>query len=394
MRRKRNVLLGLLALALASSSVGIAAWAISSNGSGYTKAYSVPQGSTPTKSIATWPNIAVSWSAITIGGAAVDNHTIRRYTEAGALQTILASCSGAITALTCTENTVPVGRWQYTTQPKKGTNWLGAESAKSSTVAIVAAPSSLSCTSCSTFGGQTKYINLAGKAAVSLSIILAATSLASDTVNLSLTDTVPTAVSNTTAASAGAGTVSPAALDTTTLINGAVTASAHLNANTGDLSPATTLALIRDIVVPSAADIKGNNGGTAGTIANGDSVTYTFSEAPDPASIKTSWTGTSTAVSVTITDLAGPADTVTVTGTNLGGVNTAENYVAANRTCGTSTMVLAGSVVTVTFGGCTGTMRTSIATSLFIWTPTATMKDQAQNPMSVTLRTATALSRF
>lgn len=393
MRRKRNALAGLLALALASASAAVAAWAISSNGGGYVKAVSVPQGSTPTKAITTWPNVAVSWAAVTVGGGTADSYTIRRYLEAGAVQTILANCSGAITVLTCTENTVPVGRWHYTTQPKKGANWLGVESAKTSTIAIVAAPSSLSCTSCSTFGGQTKYINLAGKAAVSLSMILAATSLASDTVNLSLTDTVPTAVNNTTAASAGAGTVSPAALDTTTLIDGVVTASARLNANTGDLSPATTLALIRDVVVPSAADIRGNNGGTAGTIADGDSVTYTFSEAPDPASIKTSWTGTSTAVSVDITN-NGSADAVTVTGTNLGGVNTAANYVAANRTCGTSTMVLAGSDVTVTFGGCTGLMRTGIVTSLFIWTPTATMKDQAQNPMSVTARTATALSRF
>jgi len=380
------VLLGLAALALAGSGAAVAAWAIAGSGEGSTRAFSVPQGSTPTRAIATWPNVAVSWAAVNVGGAAVDSYGIRRYAEAGALQTILAGCSGAIAALTCSENSVPVGRWQYTTQPQKGTNWLGAESAKSSTVAIVGAPSSLACTSCTTFGA-TKYINNAGKAAVSVSVTLPATSVASDTVNLSLADTVPTAVGNTVAASAGAGSVTPAALDTTTLIDGNVVARAHLSADTGDLSPATTLALVRDTVVPTAANIKGNNGGVAGTVDAGDTVVYTFSEPPDPASIKAGWSGASTAVTASVNN-SGSADTVTVGSTNLGSVNAAADYVSTTRTCTTSTIVLSGSVVTLTLATC-GNGRTGVANSAFIWTPTATMADQAQNPMATPARTAT-----
>lgn len=386
MRRKRNVLLGLAVLALAGSGAAVAAWAIASSGGGSTRAFSVPQGSTPTRAITTWPNVAVSWAAVTVGGAAIDSYGIRRYAEAGALQTTLAGCSGAIAALTCSENSVPVGRWQYTTQPQKGTSWLGAESAKSSTVAIVAAPSSLACTSCTTFGA-TLYINAAGKAAVSVSVTLPATSITSDTVNLSLADTVPTAVANTVAASAGAGTVTPAALNTTSLIEGNVIASAHLSANTGDLSPATTLTLVRDTVVPTAATIKGNNGGVAGTVDAGDTVVYTFSEAPDPASIQAGWNGASAAVTANINN-AGTADTVTVGNTNLGTVNTAANYVTASRTCTTSTIVLAGSVLTLTLGTC-GNGTSNVATSAFIWTPTSTMTDRAKNPMATTARTAT-----
>ncbi len=385
---KVRIALALSAVVLMTTSmVTFGSWSVAGSGSGYAKAASVPQGATPTKAITTWPNIAVSWTATSVGSTTADSYTIRRYTEAGVLQTILANCSGAIAALTCTENTVPVGRYQYSTQAKKGTNWLGSESAKSTTVAIVAAPTVLACTSCATFGGVQKYINLAGKDAVTVTVTLAASSLASDTVNLSLTDTVPTAVSNNTAAPAGAGTITPAAQTTTTLIDGVVVARAVSTANTSDPSPATTLSLTRDIVVPTAANIKGNNGNVAGTMDAGDTVVYTFSEAPDPASIKTGWDGTSTTVTASINN-SGNNDTVTVATTNLGSVNTAANYVSATRTCTTSTIVLSGSVVTLTLGTC-GVGNTGVATSAFIWTPVAAAKDQAQNPMSTTARTAT-----
>ncbi len=385
---KVRIALALFAVVLMTTSmVTFGSWSVSGSGSGYSKAVSVPQSATPTKAIATWPNIAVSWTATTVGSTTADSYLIRRYTEAGVLQTILANCSGAIAALTCTENTVPVGRWQYSTQAQKGTNWLGSESAKSTTVAIVAAPTVLACTSCATFGGIQKYINLAGKDAVTVTVTLAASSLASDTVNLSLTDTVPTAVSNNTAAPAGAGTITPAAQTTTTLIDGVVVARAVSTANTSDPSPATTLSLIRDIVVPTAANIKGNNGNVAGTVDAGDTVVYTFSEAPDPASIKAGWNGTSTAVSAVFSD-ASSADTLVISGTNLGTVNTAADYVKGTKSCTASTMVLSGSVITVTFATCDA-MKTGVGSSAFIWTPLAAAKDQAQNPMSTTARTAT-----
>ncbi len=374
---------------MTTSMVTFGSWSVGGSGSGYSKAVLVPQSATPTKAITTWPNIAVSWAATAVGSTTADSYTIRRYTEAGGVQSILANCSGAIAALTCTENTVPVGRWQYSTQAQKGTNWLGSESAKSTTVAIVAAPTVLACTSCATFGGAQKYINLAGRTAVTVTVSLATSSLASDTVNLSLTDTVPTAVSNNTAASAGAGTVTPAAQDTTTLIDGVVVASAKSTADTGDPSPATTLSLTRDIVVPTAANIKGNNGNVAGTVDAGDTVVYTFSEAPDPASIKAGWDGTSSTPGSAVFTNSGNNDTFVINGANLGTVNTARNYVAAGtNSCTGSTMVLSGSIITVTFATCNA-MNTGVTSSAFIWTPVNAAKDQAQNPMSTTARTAT-----
>src|ERR1700693_889749 len=178
MRRKQGlIVLSVTIVALAVVQAAVAAWSISSPGNGYVKALSMPTGSAPTKSVS-YPNIVVSWSAVTVGGSAVDSYTVRRYSEAGVLQSITAGCSGAIAATTCTENGVPVGRWQYTTQPVKA-GWTGAESAKSVTAAIAAAPTSVSCTNCTTFG-STNYINNAGKLSVSLQVALAASSLSAD----------------------------------------------------------------------------------------------------------------------------------------------------------------------------------------------------------------------
>src|SRR6478736_2706482 len=115
MRRKKLLTVLLVAVAaLVVVQVAVAAWSVSSSGNGKAKALSMPTGSAPTKSV-TYPNVAVSWSAVTVGGSAVTSYTVRRYTEAGVLQTMTSACNGAITGTTCTESSVPVGRWQYTT---------------------------------------------------------------------------------------------------------------------------------------------------------------------------------------------------------------------------------------------------------------------------------------
>src|SRR5436853_418466 len=123
--RLKSFLTVLLAaiVALVVVQAAVAAWSMSSSGNGNAKALSMPAGS------------------------ALDSYTVRRYTEAGVPQTIAAGCGGAIAATTCTESNVPVGRWQYTTQPVKA-GWAGAESAKSATAEIAAAPTAVACTNC------------------------------------------------------------------------------------------------------------------------------------------------------------------------------------------------------------------------------------------------------
>jgi hypothetical protein len=383
MRRKKLLTVLVVAIAaLVVVRVAVASWSISSSGNGAVKALSMPAGSAPTKAVS-YPNIAVSWSAVTVGGSAVNSYTVRRYTEAGVLQTIAAACSGAIAATTCTEASVPVGRWQYTTQPVKA-GWTGPESAKSATAEIAAAPTGVSCTNCTTFGA-TKYINNAGKLSVNLQVTLAASSLSTDTVHLTLTDGASTTVTATTqAATAGAGTVTFSGISTSALVDGNITATAWVTTNTSDSSPNTTTVLVRDVVAPTGTDIFGTNGGgTARKIdtAGGDTLVYTFSEPIDPASIQAGWSGASTTVNPTIA----PGDTITAA-TALGSVSTgAAGYVqTGNVTCSTTTMVMSGSTITLNLNNClpTARLKTGSLTETFVWTPSASATDQAGNPMS------------
>jgi hypothetical protein len=386
MRRKQILTTSLIAfLALVVVRVAAAAWTLPGSGNGAAKALSMPSGSAPTASIG-YPNIAVSWSAVTVGGSAVTSYTVRRYTDAGALQSITAGCNSAITSTTCTESSVPVGRWQYTTQPVKA-SWTGAESAKSTTVEIAAAPTAVSCTSCTTFG-STKYINIAGKASVSVQVTLAATSLSTDTVHLTLTDSASTTVTATTqAAPAGAGTVTFTGLNTSALVDGNVTAIAWVTTNTSDSSPNTSTTLVRDTVAPSASDIFGTNGGTAKKIDAGDTLVYTFSEPIAPASIQAGWSGAGTSVTVTL--VAG--DTITAVGP-LGSVSTGgAGYVTTGSTvvCTNATMTMSASTVTLTnLTSCTpaNKLNAGTPTQTFAWTPSASATDQAGNPMATTVR--------
>jgi hypothetical protein len=279
---------------------------------------------------------------------------------------------------------VPVGRWQYTTQPVKA-GWTGTESAKSATAEIAAPPTGVSCTNCTTFGA-TKYINNAGKLSVNLQVSLAASSLSTDTVHLTLADSASTTVTATTqAATAGAGSVTFSGISTSTLIDGNITATAWVTTDTSDSSPNTTTTLVRDVVAPTGSDIFGTNGGgTARKIdtAGGDTLVYTFSEPIDPASIQAGWSGASTTVNPTIV----PGDTITAA-TALGSVSTgAAGYVqAGNVTCSTTTMVMSGSTITLNLNNClpTARLKSGGVTETFVWTPSALATDQAGNPMSI-----------
>jgi hypothetical protein len=388
MRHSKGLTVLCIAIAaLVVAGAATAAWSLSSSsGNGAAKALSMPAGSTPTNAVSV-PNIAVSWSAVTVGGSAVTSYTVRRYTEAGVLQSITAGCTGAIAVTSCTENGVPVGRWQYTTTPVKA-GWTGAEGAKSATAEIAAAPTGVSCSNCTTFG-STRYINDAGKLSVNLQVTLAATSLSTDTVHLTLTDSASTTVTATTqAATAGAGTVTFTGISTSSLLDGTITATAWVTTNTSDSSANATATVVRDVVAPTATDIFGTNGGTAGKIdtAGGDTLVYSFSEPMDPASIQAAWSGASTTVNPSMVS----GDTITVLPA-LGSVSTGgAGYIgnAGPVTCNTTTMVMSGSTITLNLNNClpTSRLKSGTATQTFSWTPSASASDQAGNPMTTTVR--------
>jgi len=132
-------LVAILALFSLMNGVAWAYWSAGSiaGGGGTSAATAVNQGATPTASRA-GHTITVSWAVTTLTtGEAVTGYKIKRYDAGTAVaQTILAACAGTIVALTCTENSVPDGSWEYTVTPIFATNWQGRESAKSSAVTL------------------------------------------------------------------------------------------------------------------------------------------------------------------------------------------------------------------------------------------------------------------
>src|SRR5205085_9946751 len=97
-----------------------------------------------------------------------------------------------------------------------------------------------------------------------------------------------------------------------------------------------------DNTAPSASDVQtADHGGNPGKAESSDTITFTYSEAMDPDSILSGWTGSSTNVVVHI-DTSGANDPLTVydstntTQLKLGTVALGANYVTGNRTFGAS----------------------------------------------------------
>jgi hypothetical protein len=153
-----------------------------------------------------------------------------------------------------------------------------------------------------------------------------------------------------------------------------------------------SFATASDWVAPTATGIaaanKGGAGTTAGRLDSGDTITLTFSEAIDPASILSGWSGASTAVRVRFTD-ASSNDTFTVqdsgggTTVKLGTVSTNGNYVTANTNI-TSTMVRSADAksVVVTLGAPANVPLLAVGAKNMSWALVAGPKDVAGNALA------------
>jgi hypothetical protein len=176
-------------------------------------------------------------------------------------------------------------------------------------------------------------------------------------------------------------------------------------APTANTTNSTGLTATVDGTPPSATNLATTNSGTARRPTIGDTITFTSNERIDPESILTGWTGTSTDVTVRITNNGG-GDSLTIRNTAdsatlpLGTVNLGRtDYVSATATFGpsaaatNSTMVQSGSTITITLGTLTaGTATTAAAGGNMSWTPSATAYDRAGHAMSTTAFTETGNS--
>src|SRR3954451_20025042 len=137
--RRRVVVLAAIAV-LAVGAAAFAYWTpeTGSGGSGSAAATSVNQGPTPAVTTQDGRKVDVSWGASNLdAGQAVDDYTVKRYdADTDTLATTLASCTGTITGLSCTESNVPTGSWKYTVTPQVGHNWVGHEGDKSGAVTV------------------------------------------------------------------------------------------------------------------------------------------------------------------------------------------------------------------------------------------------------------------
>jgi len=157
----------------------------------------------------------------------------------------------------------------------------------------------------------------------------------------------------------------------------------------GNGATATGFSVTIDNTRPTATTVQTTNAGVAGQPGIGDTMTLSFSEPIDPASILTGWTGASTSAVVRIAQNAG-GDRVTIRNAAnsaqlpFGTVNlVGTSYVTANRDFGASgtpsSMVAIGNTIVLTLGTASGAVGTESVTANMIWTPVTGAHDRAGN---------------
>jgi hypothetical protein len=152
---------------------------------------------------------------------------------------------------------------------------------------------------------------------------------------------------------------------------------------------ATITARVVDNTAPTGSDVQVANGsGTAHKMDTGDTLTFTWSEAMSANSILAGWNGSSTAVTVRVTD-GGAADTLSIYNaantTRLRITGTTDLLLRADRTDAAgatfaATAALSGNRVTVTLGALqSGNSKTNTKTTAMAWTPSSFATDLAGN---------------
>jgi Tfp pilus assembly protein PilV len=124
-------------------------------------------------------------------------------------------------------------------------------------------------------GPGNAYINASNKSAVSISAGLDANSAATDTVSVALSNGGSSTSAATTPATLGAGTVTLTGINTTSLADGTITASATVTDTAGNTSAAATVSIPKDATAPTVTITRA---GSSPTNASSATWTITFSE--------------------------------------------------------------------------------------------------------------------
>jgi hypothetical protein len=137
------------------------------------------------------------------------------------------------------------------------------------------------------------------------------------------------------------------------------------------------------IPAPAGFDIQSNPSPQNGKVEGNDQIVYTFSQVMDPNTIKSGFTGASTAITANVVhcDTNASPDCLDVTSTNLGRVALQGTYVHTGNhpypLSGTMSMSTVGgrSVVTIALSGTHASAITDIRSFNMVWTPSAAAKN-------------------
>ncbi|HEX3041288.1 MAG TPA: Ig-like domain-containing protein [Solirubrobacterales bacterium] len=209
------------------------------------------------------------------------------------------------------------------------------------------------------------------------------------------------------------------AWNSTTVPDGSYDLRAVMTTSTGTVANSAVVSARNvDNTAVRGLDVQAANraGGSAGRLESGDSVTFTYSEQMNPASIVSGWSGASpTPIYARLRDgnllgTGGTGDTLQFStdsaGNNairLGSVNLHGDFIKNNKTStfnatlGAATQVVGGigvSVLTVTVGSLAsgGALKTSGIAAQMAWTPSASATDLSGNPCSTAPVFETGLS--
>ena len=204
----------------------------------------------------TWAQNSPAFLGSLLGDDPDGGYLIKRYAaNGGSAITPGASCNGlrqgGADPLSCTENSLPTGRWQYTVTPKYH-NWLGPESSHSAS-AIIAPEAPTAVTLANGLGQGNAYINGTNNTGVDVDVSVPATSLASDTIHLTISDGSTTDVTASANPSIdGATTVGFTGLDVSSLLDGTLTFTAKATSQSpyNDDSSNATNTYTKDTVDP------------------------------------------------------------------------------------------------------------------------------------------------
>jgi chitinase len=177
-------------------------------------------------------------------------------------------------------------------------------------------------------------------------------------------------------------------LDSTMIADGVYSGRMTATDSTGKTSISAVISFTVDNTAPTATDVQGANGGTAGKMDAGDTLTFTYSEAMLPSSVLAGWSGASQAVTVRVNNVTNK-DTIDVydaantTKTNLMSATQAlqldQDWVST-AVVFNATIQRVGSTVVLTFGTLvSGTVRTTVPKGDMTWTPSTAVTDLAGN---------------